>query len=123
MQNNAQSIATQHNISCTYSYALFISHHLVAGLDSVPNEEGIVAERRGSFTPSLERSQEADGAVIAGYAEPSAFRILRRENDQSSYEALAKAAKDDPNIVSSHSFKVNNAPSRRPTALGVPSVQ
>lgn len=79
-------------------------------------------DRRGSFTPSLARSEEADGAVIAGYAEPSLFRILRKENDQSSLEALEKAFKDDPNIHSTN-FRVDNAPSRRPTALGVPNMQ
>jgi hypothetical protein len=79
-------------------------------------------ERRGSITPSLARSEEADGAVIMGYAEPHAFRLLRRENEESSSRALEKALKDDPNI---HSLAVKgeNAPSRRPTALGVPNMQ
>ena len=79
-------------------------------------------ERRGSITPSLARSEEADGAVIMGYAKPHAFRLLRRENEESSSRALEKALKDDPNI---HSLAVKgeNAPSRRPTALGVPNMQ
>ena len=81
-----------------------------------------VEERRGSVTPSIARSEEADGAVIQGYAEPRAFRILRRQNDQSSLEALEKAMKDDPNI-NAVKIKIDGAPSRRPTALGVPSMQ
>ena len=79
-------------------------------------------ERRQSLTPSLARSEEADGAVIQGYAEPQAFRILRRQNDQSSIEALQKALKDDPNMNGTK-IKLDGAPSRRPTALGVPNMQ
>ena len=74
------------------------------------------------MTPSIARSEEADGAVIVGYAEPSLFKILRRDNDQSSLEALEKALRDDPNMQSVR-LKVDNAPSRRPTALGVPNMQ
>ncbi len=85
-------------------------------------EVNLSDERRGSITPSIARSEEADGAVIMGYAEPNAFRVLRRQNDQSSVEALEKALRDDPNIKSL-SMKVDGAPSRRPTALGVPNMQ
>lgn len=60
--------------------------------------------------------------MIQGYAEPHAFRLLRRQNDQSSIEALEKALKDDPNLASAK-IKVDGAPSRRPTALGVPNMQ
>lgn len=81
-----------------------------------------VTERRGSLTPSIARSEEADGAVIQGYAEPHAFRLLRRQNDQSSIEALEKALKDDPNITSTK-IRIDGAPSRRPTQLGVPNMQ
>ena len=81
-----------------------------------------VTERRGSVTPSIARSEEADGAVIQGYAEPHAFRLLRRQNDQSSIEALQKALKDDPNIRSTK-IHIDGAPSRLPTALGVPNMQ
>ena len=88
----------------------------------VSDETERIAERRGSLTPSVARSEEADGAVIQGYAEPHAFRILRRQNDQSSVEALEKALKDDPNLNSTK-IKIDGAPSRRPTALGVPSMQ
>lgn len=80
------------------------------------------ADRRGSLTPSIARSEEADGAVIQGYAEPYAFRLLRRQNDQSSIEALEKALKDDPNLNSTK-IRIDGAPSRRPTALGVPAMQ
>ena len=77
--------------------------------------------RRGSVTPSLARSEEADVAVIQGYAEPHAFRLLRRQNDESSIQALEKALKDDPTM--GFSISVEGAPSRRPTALGIQSMQ
>lgn len=74
------------------------------------------------MTPSIARSLEADGAVIQGYAEPHSFRILRRQNDQSSLEALEKAFRDDP-IMKSAEIRIEGAPSRRPTALGAPAMQ
>jgi hypothetical protein len=92
------------------------------GDSQISDETERVEERRTSLTPSIARSEEADGAVIQGYAEPHAFRLLRRQNDQSSIEALEKALKDDPTMKSAQ-LKVNGAPSRRPTALGVPNMQ
>lgn len=88
----------------------------------VSGETPRLDDRRGSATPSMARSEEADGAVIQGYSEPHAFRILRRQNDQSSMEALEKAMRDDP-IMKSAKIKIEGAPSRRPTALGVPAMQ
>ena len=97
--------------------------YILAGTESVAQEEAAYRDdRRGSLTPSIARSEEVDGAVVAGYAEPTVFRVLRRQNDQSSLEALEKAVRDDPNIKST-SLRVDNAPSRRPTALGVPNMQ
>ena len=90
------------------------------GDSQISDETERVEERRTSLTPSIARSEEADGAVIQGYAEP--HRLLRRQNDQSSIEALEKALKDDPTMKSAQ-LKVNGAPSRRPTALGVPNMQ
>lgn len=98
----------------------FLGAHEVPQI--VQTESEIENTRRGSFTPSIARSEEADGAVIQGYAEPHAFRLLRRQNDQSSIEALEKALKDDPNLASTK-IRVDGAPSRRPTALGVPNMQ
>jgi hypothetical protein len=88
----------------------------------VTEEVSKADERSDSLTPSLARSEEADGAVIQGYAEPHAFRVLRKQNDQSSVEALQKALKDDPNLNSIR-IRLDGAPSRRPTALGVPNMQ
>ena len=91
-------------------------------MSSVTEDVIRTEERRGSLTPSLARSEEADGAVIQGYSEPHSFRVLRKQNDQSSVEALQKALKDDPNL-NSVKIRVDGAPSRRPTALGVPNMQ
>lgn len=86
------------------------------------DEFGKSDDRRGSVTPSIARSEEADCAVVVGYAEPQAFRVLRQQNDQSSIESLGKALRDDPNITTAN-IRAEGAPSRRPTALGVPDMQ
>ena len=95
---------------------------LVSFMQTSGELQNSTADRRGSLTPSIARSEEADGAVIMGYAEPQAFRVLRRENEESSSRALDKALKDDPTLKSL-TRKSETAPSRRPTALGVPNMQ
>lgn len=113
-----------YTISCQVRLLLFrISIQVLLGGNEISLEDlNRTEERRGSATPSLARSEEADCAVVAGYAEPHAFRLLRRQNDQSSIEALGKALRDDPNIRDTN-LRVEGAPSRRPTALGVPGMQ
>jgi hypothetical protein len=113
MHNNATSAQT-HNTTSTSRHEFPI--------DPLGEQQLSTEERRGSITPSIARSEEADGAVIMGYAEPRAFRILRRENEESSSQALEMALKDDPTIRALAMGK-ESAPSRRPTALGVPNMQ
>ena len=113
MHNNATSAQT-HNTMSKFAFSI-----PTYPLGELPHSTD---DRRGSITPSVARSEEADGAVIMGYAEPQAFRILRRENDESSSQALQMALRDDPTIQTL-AMKTENAPSRRPTALGVPNMQ
>jgi hypothetical protein len=121
IQNLPESQPSHQGMLCSFSARFSILVNLDAPSE-VSEQTERVAERRGSLTPSVARSEEADGAVIQGYCEPYAFRLLRRQNDQSSIQALEKALRDDPNLAPTR-IRVDGAPSRRPTALGVPSMQ